>query len=407
MTKAPRFRTLLAGVKAALVFSLVLVMAPATALAAAPEPAPAGNSRLQGLLDEMVANGASGALARVDDGRHTWRLASGSARLEPRQPLTPAARYRVGSVTKTFVSTVTLQLVGEGRLRLDDTVERWLPGLVPNGEAITLRMLLNHTSGLFDYTEDPAFIERLINDPTNPASPRQLIAIARMHPPNFPPGEGWSYSNTGYIVVGLILEAATSQPVERLVRQRIIGPLGLTGITFPTRSPSISGYHAHGYRQPTAPGAPYLDVTPFSPTLAWTAGAIISTADDLRRFYGALLRGRLLRPALLEQMLTTVPVQPEFGYGLGIYTQQTACGTVWGHDGGIPGYLNVAFNDRSGRRSAEVMLHTEPNTDALWSALQLTLDAAVCQMFGLAPPSEAPAARSGSTLLDRTVARQE
>ena len=190
------------------------------------------------------------------------------------------------------------------------------------------------------------------------------------------------------------------------MRQRIIGPLALTGITFPTRSPFI-GYHAHGYRQPTAPGVPYLDVTPFSPTLAWTAGAIISTADDLRRFYGALLRGRLLRPALLEQMLTTVPVQPEFGYGLGIYTQQTACGTVWGHDGGIPGYLNVAFNDRSGRRSAEVMLPTEPNTDALWSALQLTLDAAVCQMFGLAPPSEAPAARSGSTLLDRSVARQE
>jgi D-alanyl-D-alanine carboxypeptidase len=405
MRKAPRFWTLLAGARAALVFSLVLVMAPATALAAA--PAPAGDARLQGLLHELVANGASGALARVDDGRHTWRLASGSARLEPRQPLTPAARYRVGSVTKTFVSTVTLQLVGEGRLRLDDTVERWLPRLVPHGEAITLRMLLNHTSGLFDYTEDPAFIERLTNDPTNPASPRQLIAIARMHPPNFPPGEGWSYSNTGYIVVGLILEAATGQPVERLVRQRIIGALGLHGTTFPTRSPFISGYHAHGYRQPTAPGASYLDVTPFSPTLAWTAGAIISTADDLRRFYGALLHGRLLRPAELEQMLTTVPVQPGFGYGLGIYTQQTPCGTVWGHDGGIPGYLNVAFNDRSGRRSAEVMLPTEPSTDALWSSLQLTLDAAVCQMFGLAPPSEASATRSGSTLLDRTGARRE
>jgi D-alanyl-D-alanine carboxypeptidase len=332
------------------------------------------------------------------------------ARLEPRQQLTSAARYRVGSVTKTFISTVALQLVGEGRLRLDDTVERWLPGLVPNGEAITLRMLFNHTSGLFDYTEDPAFFERLINDPTNPASPRQLIAIARMHPPSFPPGEGWSYSNTGYIVVGLIIEAVTSQPVERLVRQRIIGPLGLIGTTFPTRSPFISGYHAHGYRQPTAPGAPYLDVTPFSPTLAWTAGAIISTADDLRRFYGALLRGRLLRPALLEQMLTTVPVLPEFGYGLGIETLQTACGTVWGHEGGIPGYLNFAFNDRSGRRSAEVMLPTEPNNDnvALWSSLQLTIDTAVCQMFGLVPPpSAASAARSGITLLDRTVARQE
>ena len=399
MTKVPRFSALSAVLRAVLVFSLVLVTAPAAALATA--PAPTGNSRLQSLLDQMVANGASGALARVDDGRHTWRLASGSAQLQPRRPLTPGARYRVGSVTKTFVSTVTLQLVGEGRLKLDDTVERWLPGLIPNGEAITLRMLLNHTSGLFDYTEDPAFLERLINDPTAPASPRELIAIARMHPPNFPPGEGWSYTNTGYVAVGLILEAATRQPVERLVRQRIIGPLGLTGTTFPTRSPVIKGYHAHGYRPPAVPGAPYQDVTPFSPTLAWTAGAIVSTADDLRRFYGALLRGRLLRPALLEQMLTTVPVAPEFGYGLGIYTQQTACGTVWGHDGGIPGYLNVAFNDRSGRRSAEVMLPTEPNSEALWSSFQLTVEAAVCQMFGLVPPTGASAARSGSTLLDR------
>jgi D-alanyl-D-alanine carboxypeptidase len=374
-----RLRMVLAALCAAVVLPAGLVASP---VAAAP---PAANPRLQALLDELVANGATGALARVDDGQHTYRLASGVARLEPRQPLTPAARFRVGSITKTFVATVTMQLVGNGTLRLDDTVERWLPGLVPNGGAITLRMLLNHTSGLFNYTDDPAFFDR---DLTVPATPQELVAVAVAHPPTFPPGQGWSYSNTGYIVAGLILEAATGQSLDRLVTQRILRPLHLTGTYFPTRSPDIAGYHAHGYRPPALTGDGYLDVTAFAPSLAWAAGAIVSTADDLRRFYSALLGGRLLRPALLDQMLTTVPLDPVFGYGFGIYSQRGPCGTAWGHSGGIPGYVSFAFNDRSGRRSAVVMLPTEPDQN-LGPLLQLTLDTAICQMFGLVPPAAA------------------
>src|SRR3954468_497677 len=172
MATTPRLRMLLTALCAALVLPVGLV-APSTA-AAAP---PTANSTLQALLDELVANGATGVLARVDDGQHTYRLASGAARLEPRQPLTPAARFRVGSITKTFVATVTMQLVGNGTLRLDDTVERWVPGLVPGGGAITLRMLLNHTSGLFDYPGDEAFLDRLVNQPTVPATPRELVAV--------------------------------------------------------------------------------------------------------------------------------------------------------------------------------------------------------------------------------------
>jgi D-alanyl-D-alanine carboxypeptidase len=371
---------LLTALCAALVLPIGLVT-PSTA-AAAP---PAANPTLQALLDELVANGATGVLARVDDGRHTYRLASGAARLEPRQPLTPTARFRVGSITKTFVATVTMQLVGNGTLRLDDTVERWVPGLVPNGGAITLRMLLNHTSGLFNYTQDEAFLDR---DPTVPATPRELVAVAISHPPTFPPGQGWSYSNTGYIVVGLILEAATGQSLDRLVTRRVIRPLGLAGTYFATDSPDIAGYHAHGYRPPALTGAGYLDVTAFAPSLAWAAGAIVSTADDLRRFYSALLGGRVLRPALLDQMLTTVRVGPVFGYGLGISTRRTPCGTIWGHTGGVPGYITVAFNDRSGRRGVVVMLPTEPDQNLL-PLFQLTVDTAVCQMFGRVPPAAA------------------
>jgi D-alanyl-D-alanine carboxypeptidase len=345
----------------------------------------AGNLRLQGLLDELVADGATGVLAVVSDGRRIWRQASGVARLDPSLPLTTAARFRIGSVTKSFIATVALQLVGEGRLRLDDPVDRWLPWLVPGGTQIDLRMLLNHTSGLYDYTEDPVVAQRIFTDPTRGMSPRQLVGVATSYPPLFPPGTAWSYSNTNYILVGLMVEAATGRTVHELVQQRITGPLRLAGTTFPAHDRDVRGYHAHGYRPPALTGAGYLDVTRFAPSLAWTAGAIVSTADDLRRFYAALLGGRLLRPAQLAQMLTTVPVVPVFGYGLGIASQRGPCGTAWGHTGGIPGYLTVALSDRGGRRSAVLMMSTDADP-ALGSLLQLTAETAVCQMFGRVPP---------------------
>jgi D-alanyl-D-alanine carboxypeptidase len=181
-----RLRGLLVGVIASLVLSLGLVVpVPAAVPTISPTAATGGNPRLQALLDELVANGASGALALVDDGRHVWRLSSGAARLDPYQALRPGARFRIASVTKTFVATVALQLVGERRLRLDDTVERWVPEFVLNGEAITLRMLLNHTSGLFNYTDDQAFIQQVIANPTRRWSPRELIAVATAHEPTF------------------------------------------------------------------------------------------------------------------------------------------------------------------------------------------------------------------------------
>jgi D-alanyl-D-alanine carboxypeptidase len=386
MRKLTSCRTLLVSLGAAMLLPLGLVTAPA---ATADTPPPA-NARLQALLDELVAAGATGVVARVDDGNNSWALASGVAQLDPRRQLTPAARFRVGSVTKSFVATVALQLVGERRLRLDDTVERWLPGLLPNGAAITLRMLLNHTSGLFNYTDDQTFRDHYDADPTAGLAPRRLVALATAHPPTFEPGAGWSYSNTGYIVVGLMIEAAAGQNIHRLVQDRIIDPLSLTGTTFPAHDPDLSGYHAHGYVPPSLTGAGYRDVTRIAPSLAWTAGAIASTPDDLQRFYAALLGGRLLRPAQLTQLLTTVPVLPTYGYGLGISTQRGPCGTVWGHTGGVPGYATFAFNDRSGRRSAVVMLPTEAD-DAIGSLLQLTVDTAICQMFGRVPPTTARA----------------
>src|SRR5262249_19201622 len=147
--------------------------------------------------------------------------------------------------TKTFVAAIVLQLVGEGRLSIADTVERWLPGVVPGGERITLRQLLNHTSGLFDYAEDNTFGRQLAH-PKKVWSPRQLIRIATAHPPLFAPGARWSYSNTGYILLGLIVEQATGNPLGSELRRRIFAPLRLRSTSFDTK-PQIAGQHAHGY----------------------------------------------------------------------------------------------------------------------------------------------------------------
>ncbi len=390
------FRTRL-GAALAGVLTVPLMLTTTPAATAAPA-APPTDRELQAALDAVVAAGASGVVVRVDDGRRTSRLAAGAARLEPRLAMRPDARVRVGSITKTFAATLALQLAGERRLRLDDTVERWLPGLVPDGDGITLRQLLNHTSGIFNYTEDEAFNAALAADPLREYSARELVGIATAHPPNFPPGTSWSYSNTGYVVLGMVLERVTHRPLHVLLDQRILRPLDLDDTYLPARSPDIAGYHARGYVPPSLTGAGYVDVTRISPTAVRAAGALVSNADDLRRFYRALLGGRLLRPAQLAEMRTMVEVEPGFGYGLGLYTAETPCGRVWGHDGGVPGYVTIAWNDESGRRSVDIALPTQPD-EAIGVAGDALVAAAVCRMFGrpVTPPPAAAAATTSSS----------
>lgn len=344
---------------------------------------------LQAALDDVVAAGASGVTLRVD-GERTYRLKSGKSRLKPPQKMRPEARIRVGSITKTFVSTVALQLVGEGRLSLDDTVEQREPGLIPGGAQITVRQLLNHTSGLFNYTDDDAFISEVLTNPLTAYTPQQIITLANSYPPRFPPGTSWSYSNTNYIVAGLILERVTHQSISQLIQQRITGPLRLRNTYLPELSPDIQGYHARGYFPPALTGEGYVDVTRLSPTVAWAAGALVSNVDDLRRYFGALLGGKLLRPAQLAQMKELVLEEDEyeFGYGLGLYRSETDCGTIWGHDGGIPGYVTIAWNDETGRRGFALGLPTDADADEQISAAAGRLiDVATCRALGQEPPA--------------------
>lgn len=391
-----------AGAIASVAIGLVAALAGPAVARSDQAPTAVGSARadaiaqeLQAALDDVVTAGASGVTLRVDNGARTYRLASGQSRLRPPQRMRPEANIRVGSITKTFVSTVALQLVGEGRLSLDDTVEQWLPGLVPRGAQITVRQLLNHTSGLFNYTDDDAFISEVLTNPLNAYTPQQLIALANSYPPLFSPGAYWSYSNTNYIVAGLILEQVTHQSMSQLIQLRITRPLRLRHTYLPDSSPDIQGYYAHGYFPPALTGDGYLDVTRLSPTVAGAAGALVSNVDDLRRFFGALLGGQLLGPDQLAEMEDLVQVEDDLGYGLGLYRSETACGPVWGHDGGIPGYATIARNDETGRRGIALGLPTDVDADEQISdAADRLLDVATCRALGQEPP---PAVTARST----------
>jgi D-alanyl-D-alanine carboxypeptidase len=330
---------------------------PLAAVAAALAAAPAANAappraQLQRAVDRVVATGAPGAIALVRDGDRTVRVAAGHARLATRRPLRATDRFRVGSATKTFVAAVALQLAGEGKLALSDSVERWLPGLVPNGGAITIHQLLNHTSGLADYAndEDDTFILEALADRFRTWTPRELVAIATAQPPLFAPGERWSYSNTGYILLGLIVEAASGKPLETELRERVFAPLRLRATSFDA-GPRIAGRHAHGYSRFGAKHR--FDISVINQTWAGAAGAVASTVGDLARFQRALLDGRLLRPDLLAQMRTTVPTGSRVQtYGLGLIRFRHPCGTFWGHGGETLGYITYADSTRGGRRQA-------------------------------------------------------
>ena len=365
-------RTLSASIILAMAAGLLL-FAPAqagatagpTSHATAPAPQRIDPSELRGLLDQIVAAGAPGAAALVRDEHGLQQAASGLANLRTGRPMRPGLTYRVGSLTKPFVATVVLQLVAEGKLSLSDTVERWLPGILPYGDQVTLRQLLNHTSGVPDYVIAPILeLYGSWQGRFRAWAPQELVALVADQPPDFPPGTAWSYSNTGYILVGLIVEAATGHKLGKELTRRIFRPLGLRDTYFPVNRPDIPGRNARGYSLPLSPqgevlDGPLVDFTVYNPSLAWAAGALVSDLDDLARFFRALLGGRLLPPRLLAKMLTTVTIEPGFGYGLGLMVIETPAGRLVGHGGSIPGFFNVVLSTEDGRRQFGVMVNAE------------------------------------------------
>ncbi|PHA68511.1 serine hydrolase domain-containing protein [Bacillus toyonensis] len=316
------------------------------------------NSVKEAMRDTLQL-GYAGILAKTSEGGKTWSYAAGLADLSTKKPMKTDFRFRIGSVTKTFIATVLLQLSGENRLNLDDSIEKWLPGVIQgngyDGNQITIRQILNHTSGIADYVNSKDFD---IMDTKKSYTAEEFVKMGISLPPDFAPGKGWSYSNTGYVLLGILIEKVTGNSYAEEVENRIIELLDLSNTFLPGNSSVIPGTkHARGYFQ--LDGASELkDVTYINP--GSSDGDMISTADDLNKFFTYLLSGKLLKEQQLKQMLTTVPTNREgTGYGLGIYETKLPNGvSVWGHRGGVPGFTTFAGGTLGGKHTLAVNLNS-------------------------------------------------
>ncbi|WP_406176821.1 serine hydrolase domain-containing protein [Streptomyces sp. NBC_00996] len=357
-------------------------------VAAAGALAAPDDAGLRKVLRTALTQGAPGAMARIDDNGTVHRLTGGVADRTTRRAISTKDRFRVGSVTKTFSAVVLLQLVGEGKLKLDRSVNRYLPGLLPDN-GITVRHVLSHRSGLYDYTNDmfaqtvPGF-EAVRN---KVFGYRDLVKLSLKKPRTNAPGAAYAYSNTNFVVAGMLIEKLTGHSVATEYQNRIFEPLNLSETFYVHPGTAIPGRHANGYLTPDAAGAALVDATKQTVSWAQSAGAIISTAHDLNTFYSALIRGKLMSAAQLTQMRKWTTVNSTTSYGLGLRRRDLSCGvSVYGHTGTVQGYYTYAFTSKDGKRSLTALANTSNNT-AVLNTMYATLESAFC---GKPAPKAAP-----------------
>jgi len=342
----------------------------ATQLPANGHKASASGYRLDDLrrdTDAIQALGVTGVQARVTTNSGEDLVAtSGVAEVDTNRPVPADGYFRIASTGKALVATTVLRLVGEGKLSLDDTVDHWLPGLVSgngnDGRQITVRQLLQHTSGIHDddlpgYTTPQEYRERRYDA----YPPQRIVALAMNHHPDFPPGTGWSYSNTGYVLLDMIIEKAAGRPWHQEVEDRVLKPAGMSHTYLPGSSPTLRDPHADGYQ--VFPTGERVDVTT---VILPDPGAYVSTTEDVNRFFQALLGGELLPQAQLAEMQDTVPVGEEMQafwphgrYGLGLANRPLSCGgSYWSHEGGNGGYITLNGATDGGKRVVTVSMST-------------------------------------------------
>jgi len=342
---------------------------------------PGLKATLQTDADALLKYGAPGVLVEVDTPRGNVRVRSGYGNVAKRTPVPWDAKFRIGSFTKPFVSATVLQLAGERKLSLDDKVEKFLPGLIRSkgndGRTITVRQLLQHTSGLPEYTEamtSTNTAEEYRKTRLQTWTSRQLVGLAMQLPRLFAPGTNWSYTNTNYVLASMIIEKVTGHTWQQEVRNRIVKPLGLRHTYLPGTTPTVPRPHAVGYQRFSGPGAtpddPRLgepiDATLLNPSVAGAAGEIISTTHDTDTFLRALISGKVLKPVQLAEMQRTVPVSdalqarwPGARYGLGLLWASNSCGGYWSHGGDITGFMTRNGVTPDGSRSVTVSINTD------------------------------------------------
>lgn len=350
------------------VLAISALVTGAGAAHAAPSDAPLA-PHIQTALDKAVAAGTPGLVAVTGDDGTTRRGTAGVGNIRTEREPRSDGRFRIASVSKTFTATLVLQLAEDGRFDLDDPVQEYLPGLLPYPEPITIRQLLQHTSGMprhlppeHTWTSLPELdTERFVS-----FTPEEVVKLTTEQPLLFAPGSGWSYSNTGYTVLALLVEQASGDRYERVLRERILRPLGLWRTSVARDFPFLIRPAGRGYEQLYPAPEPLTDVTTYNYSRFFGSGSMISTAEDLNRFFGALLGGELLSADMLAQMQTTVPVTgPDgnyagFDYGLGLMRLQIdfACpdaAPVWGHDGSLPGFGVLSLHSEDGDTQVSTM----------------------------------------------------
>ena len=307
---------------------------------------PALENSLEAALEKSFKqSGAPGAIAAVSTPEGTWVETLGVANKASGKPMRADMHHRIGSVTKTFTATLLLQAAADGRLSLDDTIDQYVKG-VPNGDKITLRQMANMSSGIASYTLDEQWQEELFSDPKKVWKPEKLARIGIKDSPVFAPGKGWQYSNTNYVLLGLVLEQVSGKPLGKLYQKGIIEPLNLRETSFPnTEDPSLPKPYDHGYTlQGQSNGKP-TDATHWNPSWAWSAGGMISTVEDLLVYGRALGTGGGLLPREQQaERLTSFlyglkPNTPHRAYGIGLGNQRG-----WlGHTGELPGYNTTLY----------------------------------------------------------------
>lgn len=295
------------------------------------------------MVDSMRANKSPGMLLGVwIPDRGEFICSKGFGDLKTKDMIKDTDRFRIGSITKTFTATVILQLVDEGKLKLSDKLSKFYPK-IPNSNKISIRQLLDMTSGIHSYTEVPWLERRFMKDRFASYSPNELVWIGLSRGPDFPPGKGYHYSNTNYVILGMIIEKITENDLESEIGRRIIDRLSLKGTSFPKGVSKLSGRHVRGYM---FKDGKYEDWTVQNISWGWAAGAMVSDLYDLKTYITAMSDGKLVSKKMQLQRLNywvdmKMKKAPTLKYGLGAFTM----GGFVGHNGGLPGYSDLAMYD--------------------------------------------------------------
>ncbi|WP_433176296.1 serine hydrolase domain-containing protein [Actinoallomurus sp. CA-150999] len=383
--------TLLAGVAAPGV---------ATADSRAVPKAAAGQDRpeLQKAIQAFVDSGLAGVQLRVHDQRGDWVGSAGVRKLGQTAKPPTNGRFRIGSTTKTFTATLVLKLVAKGKIGLDTPVADYLPQLGLD-KRITVRMLLQHTSGLFNYAggeryPDGTFVPGIpwsgkewVDNRFHTYRPEELVRFALSKPARFAPGTDWSYSNTNYVLARLLIEKVTGHSYATEMQRRILRPLGLRDTVVPGTRTEIPGPHAHSYyRYQDGDQWKTVDVTRQNPSWISSAGEMISTTEDLNTFISALLSGRLLPAPLLAEMLKPHPTDdPTSDYGLGLYelrADSNCSGTILiNHNGGVQGSGTLMYSTPDAGKTMEASVTYVDGVDAPVGAYQKLVQGLVNTVF--------------------------